>query len=552
MDEMETNSNRNTEAELTLHIILGETVKENKIVLFLINCLLMLPFIIRNHSIIGIVSSLAILLILFFILFKSSEIIPASAYLPIIIVADVCCYVGVRFELLKLCFDMDALSYFFQGMGSPCIFLLMIGCALFFVGRTKQTLTWLSGIGGTAIGTAIILHGWSNCDFAALKFYSNGDTLLAILVLSTLLWTILIQFIGMTVPIKRDANNWIGIFLLVGFLVFCIIEQSYTSVMLPKWKIMILNWPHTLFSWWRVILATMVLLIGTFLLYTMNGDDGNGLSVDTYALILIALSVFSIKFLMINFFSYNWMCFLIMIVGTLWCMKNDYLERPTLQLNSIMYLSAQFIAFLFTIILLKKGLWINVIVTIVFGAVFYTQYVKKKRTSDINSHWVMILLCIVAEAAAWMCKYRFCIEGFSMIVMVLIVAITAMSIINLRHPNSMKAPDSIRITICVCLAILCLLTMNKFGAKISTKFDSETLKATIEIQPRGKKNEVKSACYYWRDKNGKESSKEVILKNNGETIAIQDEVLTIITIDVNGVQTTSNYWYPHWLLTGGY
>jgi hypothetical protein len=76
----------------------------------------------------------------------------------------------------------------------------------------------------------------------------------------------------------------------------------------------------------------------------------------------------------------------------------------------------------------------------------------------------------------------------------------------------------------------------------------ENGEALVEIQPRGKDNEVQSVTYFWSDKTGKVTVPMEEMDLMGESIPIEDEVLTIRVIDARGVVTTRKAWVPDWLL----
>lgn len=92
--------------------------------------------------------------------------------------------------------------------------------------------------------------------------------------------------------------------------------------------------------------------------------------------------------------------------------------------------------------------------------------------------------------------------------------------------------------------------MTKYGTKIKFKEnqDSANQTVTVVLDARGKSNEISEAYYYWRDKYGRKTSKEIDVKGEVSDIHIKDEILTVITTDSHGVRTTSYYWYPHWLI----
>ena len=349
-------------------------------------------------------------------------------------------------------------------------------------------------------------------------------------------------------PKNKGYYRLAEILLVAALLSLFTAETKYFDGIWSGWASALLELPHTLFAWWKVILATVIMVVGA---YIKVDDSGFGFRVDSYALIIGAELVFSIKLMMCNYFPYCWVLLIVLIIGTFKVMINDYSNhKETFHLDAASYMVIQYVVFIVIFFMLKKGLWINLLISILWGMVFYNElFVKKKSTSN-KANWYLIMTCIASEVIAWMWQFRFSIEMMLMIASIFCGVFITLWIINKKHPASFTAPDSIRWILCIGMIILCLITMTKYGTKIKFKEnqDSANQTVTVVLDARGKSNEISEAYYYWRDKYGRKTSKEIDVKGEASDIHIKDEILTVITTDSHGVRTTSYYWYPHWLI----
>ena len=93
----------NENIQKTSQCPIGTSLKTNKIIIFCINALVMIPLIVQNYSLIGLGISAAILLIsAYIVIFRSESSLPAGAYYTTFVFADFYIYLGLQYEVLKL------------------------------------------------------------------------------------------------------------------------------------------------------------------------------------------------------------------------------------------------------------------------------------------------------------------------------------------------------------------------------------------------------------------------------------------------------------------
>ena len=123
-----------------------------------------------------------------------------------------------------------------------------------------------------------------------------------------------------------------------------------------------------------------------------------------------------------------------------------------------------------------------------------------------------------------------------------------MIILHWPHPDKLSVPRGYKMIVCTLLVLLCLIAMGRFGAKVDVEFDIVKNTATVEIDAKGKSNDIESVEYQWSTITG-ETIEAASMNKNGSSIPVLGEVLTITVTDSRGVVTTKTEWYPDWLLS---
>lgn len=523
------------------------TKKTNKIIFYIVNLLFVVPYIVKNYSSIGVGVAIALLLFLLFqMLKKEEENLPASVYLPFIVWIDFFIYIGINHQILKDTFDWDRVTNFFISSNDTCFWMLGVGVALLFIGISKVKYSWLFGCGATFVGSSVILTLWSNCQLDNIVFVPWGESVLAIFLLVTIIWSIVYQISIIVSPYKRILYIWLGLSLLLSILILNVANYDYLLRIGSEIELLLLNLPTTYFAWWKVILVTVIAIIGAIEMYPMGNKE---VGVDGLVVFALGDLIFSIKLLMSNYFSYNWILFFVLLGCILVCINNESnAQKMTLNFSNSDYLIILSIVFIICVLLLKNGLWINLIISTAFLLLFYS----KKKVFEKNSYhniffYLYIIACVLCEAMGWMWKFRSYTNGFIMLGIIFVVTLLGVFIINMNHPNGICVRRSVCLIICVCMLILSLLCMNKYGTKVDISFQSEENTLEIVLKARGK-NEVESAYYYWSNKNGDSLQEQNVLYEGTQTIPIEGELLTIVVVDSKGITTTVNEWYPEWLL----
>ena len=520
----------------------GSYVRTNKLVLLGLNTLFLLQYVIKDFSLLGLGAFMVLSLALFLILFKSSDEYPAAAYIPVLLLFDALIYLCIHFSSIVSGFDM--IKHYLGSFKRNSLILFAVGFVVSIIGNSKK-LAILSGIGGIIAVGSVVLGLFSNCMLRGFAITDAGKMLLNLIIWGGAIWIVLIRLIFCSVPEKSKLAVWMGFLLAVLSIAFLIIGMPYIASRLDVWSDSIWGLSKGAFAYWKTIIAFVLSVVCIFLLYFVDGKDGSHLSVDTYVVIIIAETIAAIRILLSAFFSYCWILPFLLIIGTIWSMNNDYSGKKTMGLSSIVFNVIQFALFCLTVVFLRSGLWLNVMITVLFVMFLYISFSRNDASAKVKC--IAIEVAIALEAAALMWMLRFSLSGLLIIIFAFAVSVAVTVVLFAQNPCNIPPSDGALIAICVALFIVCFLPLLKYGTKISKQYDDEGVQ-TITITPRGKENEVEQAYYYWRDQYGQIQDERVEIKGNEIHVNSSYEILSVVTVDKYGVMTKAVFWYPHWLI----
>lgn len=542
---MDTTNENNQKA---CQFAIGTSLKTNKIIIVCINAFMMLPIIIRNYTLLGLGISVALLLIsTYIVVLRSDSSLPAGAYYTTLIFFDFFIYIGLQYKILKGGFSTENLSSIFETIFTTkmCLWLLLLGAIVGFIGLVKHNFTWFTGISAAAFGSAFILSILSNKNIEDLQFVTGGEAFLASFLIAVLFWTVLLEMSTRIVPEKRTINIWLGIILLVSIIALCITEVQYVHSIASDLSSKMLALPTTAFAWWKVIVSCIVLIGCSVAMYD-NKHQENQIGIDSFLMIASAIFVFAIKLLMGNYFIYSSLLMLLLVIATFRCLHNELLNKKTCRLNTATFLIVETIVFLLTLHTLKNGYWINAIVTVVFVIIFYSQYERMKAANNKSFLWIAIISVLVVEALAWQWKMRFSVEGVIILATVYIVSVATILILNYPHPGKIVPNRNVNIFVCICVALLCLASV-RTTMRVKADVSTENEVVTISVEAKGKRNDVESISCEWIDYRGKTVGNEPILIKSEQAIPVQSDVLRVIANDAKGYRAIYYYWFPSWL-----
>ena len=522
-------------------------LKRNKLIFFVLNLALTIPYVVKHYSQWSLAGAVTIMLIAFYvIIMKPNADTPASKDLPLLLFFDACVYLVMSYRALIDNFQILYLELVIDNMAEECRLLIFAGLALNLFTPKKPTFLWIKGIGKTTVGAALIIDIWSNGHIFEPSFYLNGDSFLSFYLICSVIWYISCIIAVHVEPASLKRNNRLSNILLLVFFVLCTAENLIIQEFVIGIKDVMFSIPNVNFAWWKVILSAGVLVGCAVAAYDYANDT---MGVDSLVLCFLASAILLLKNLMCNYFTFSWVVFLIFLISSISCLRNEKRQNKTLRMDSPVYLTVQFVVLFGAIHMIKAGLWINVIVLSVYTLIFYTTTGKEKNKTHAVRFWITILSAPTVYAIAYIWQMRFARETVVIILLAFAVSVGVMIILNWPHPDKQKVPKGFKMLICLFMVMLCWISMGRYGAKVNVEFEDSTKTAVVEIEAKGKKNGIKTVKYYWSDISGEMIGSEKTMATKGAEIPIKGEKLTIVITDINGVITTKNEWYPDWLLS---
>lgn len=521
--------------------------KRSRLIFFVLNLALTIPFLVQNYSHWGLGGAFAIMLLSFyFLVIKPYEATPATRDIPLQLFFNICFYLVVSYQPLIENFKIESLGYLFENMEGGCVVLLLAGLAASLFIPKVPHLLWLRFIGKTVVGISVIMTIWSSGDVFEPEFRGGGDTLLAFYLLFALIW---FTFCIISCHVDSDTykrNNWLSNFLLIIFVLFCTAENNVAQMFIPQAKIYLLSMPTAALAWWKVILSAIVLAGCAIVAFDYLNDT---MGADALVLCFVASALVILRVLMANYFAFNWIVFIVFLVSCVRCLKNELNQKKTLRLPTLGYVTVQFVAILVAVWLIKAGLWINLIIIATYTLIFYVTVGKGINEKHKLRHWLTILSAPAVYAIAYIWHMRYSLDAIILIALSYVILAGVMIILHWHHPDKLAVPRGYKMVVCGMLIVLCWIAMGRYGAKVDVEFDIVKNTATVEIDAKGKNNDIQSVEYQWKSKTGEPVDIGTAMDNSGSSIPILGEILTITVTDSHGVVTTKTEWYPEWLLS---
>lgn len=459
---------------------------------------------------------------------KGSE--PASAQVTLLIFFDGLIWLALHHEALLMDFYPDFLDRMvLTYMQRPiCIVLIVIGVVLGLVGLQRRSF-WLVSFSGVTLGAAIILSFWSSGSLRNFQLLTNGEKVLKAFMLCAFIWTLFSRIVLYAEPKRWGLNIFLSILLLCGIAALHLLDPLYVRFLATELTDIFLSWGQISF--------VCVVLLGAAIAMANNGTGRANF--DSLMLLSCAIFIFGAKYISHTYFMCRWLLFLLLVASMIWCLKNTAEDSTTLGFRPLIYMILQTAVFFFMAKALQMGLYANVILAVVTGLALLEQRKQKKPELFQDFFCGILIAFFAAEALAWQWRLRFSREGVILIAVVFIMAMGALLLVGLPHPEGVRAPKSVRIWICACSGILCLLSM------IPTLWiQSEVLgsESCIEVKALGGAV-VTEVSYCWKNWNG-QVLEEAGLKGDKAILSNKGNILTVTAVDERGIRSSRDFWYP--------
>lgn len=526
------------------------TGRESKIIYYIINLIPMLILMIRFFSVRGFITTLILSgILLFVMIFKVDFERKSASYLSLIFFMDICIVIGIFSETLQNHIQIENLVSFWKGITIQTIICLCIGFVMGLISLQKEKTYWLSWVGAELVGIAVILQLFGNGDLLSPVLKDGGKEILTLFIAGAGIWFFLSQISVLFDWGKRAFNMRMGFVLLLAVLFLFITEQAYINQLLPNIISFYQNLSISIFAWWKVLLSVGIMVVaGIVLLQKPLDKDDFSDEESGIVCFLLATGILTMKLLLTNHFAFNWIFFCIFALISFILTGHGIDE--TLSDEEMVYLGVQPFLIIGAVKLLEWGLWINIVVTVAFALLFYRFYKNRKILSNKQRAYlfIYILIAIAAETIAGVWTLRFQADKMMMVGAMLAMSVCAIVVLNWPHPDHRRVLDRYKIGVCVMFGILCFLSINKYGSKITTDIDEEQRTISIAVDAKGKENKMESVTCIWTNQFGQQVGDEISFREGDRTLDITAETLTITAVDQNGVNTVHKERFPYWMI----
>ena len=472
----------------------------NKLILWVLNLLLVGPLCIADYSLIGVITAGVVSGLLALLLFTSRPGFSASAFLPVVALGDILIYTGIHFEELKVCYEQYGLAAF--RISSTMIYCCAAVVFFGIIGlASKGAGIWCGGLAGVILGSIVIFSRFggrlvfSGSDLLSVSFtFPQGTMLYSLFLFTSLLWIVMMHFNAIANRQKRKLAAGIGVIVLLITCAYVVVVPNYLLGKAGAWQQIF----YQELSGWRLPAVCGVLLLIIMLLSLWN----HGVSTpDVYAAALGLELIIAVKMASAFYFKYHFLLLLLLLIGTFRCMKNDFCGRKTLHLRSAVYLSVQMAAYALILIMISCGLWINLVLTIVFAILLYKTCAGKKHAS--YAVWNLVLICIFCEALGYLWTRNWTVMNGVIAAAGFLAAMFGMWAVHRKAPYEKKYSPTPKLVVCGVLLCICVLSAVRNVPQISSAhsvFQINAMGGNLVIARLEDQQHTGTSAVYWKNK----------------------------------------------------
>lgn len=549
------------------------SVKNNKLIFFGVNILIMLQVLIKYFSIIGLFIFLSeVAVFYYFWVIRKKTRLPISADLTTLVFFDFLVFLSLNYKIIVSGFSIDGVTDFFSLFFDNTIYikLFLCACVIGFLGMKYTSITWLTGISGAIFGLIAILCCGTDYYDGTFEFYEVTKPFIVLFFICVAIWT---AFLTISICIdssKRKNNIRLGIIMLVTFIILIITSIDIVSRVARDFYTIFFELSTKVLPMWKTLLICFVLIGCSIVILCYNENNKKNSRIDAYIVVTIALFVFLTKLTLINYNPYNILLFIILFIVTIVYLNNEIQDRKTFGFTMESLLAIEFVGIIVAIFLFKIGCWECLIISAVCLMLWRSIDWNVYRYTKYPWYGIITALCIETLALQW--KLKFSIPNVLSLLMIYMMGISTVFIINYsykrventgsvneglsdkymrmtkRHINYGMAESvfQINIIVCTCIMLLCLASIrNKM--EVSFNIDKNNKSVDISTSIKGKRNSIESISYVWMDYRGKTVNDEESIDTSGGNLYIMSDLLKVKAVDNKGVISTYYKWFPYWL-----
>lgn len=424
-------------------------LKRNKLVFYVLDLALILPYLAAHYSHVGAgISAVLLVIALVVTVVRSDPGLPAVCGLPVLAFFDALVMLALSYDDLLQNYLGNGAYFIGRLRDTPSGWLLLAGGVLCVLPVKGDLALWIKGLGWAGVGSFCVLLAWSPRPPAA---YLPASFLFYLLCL--------VAWYGMCAlcwVIRADSlklSRWLSRLLLAVFAALSLLAPTLLRSHFTGVDIWLVDASYAGFAWWKVLLASGVLAGCAVAAYNFPQKRAgvDCLTLGGLSGLLLLLRV------LVSFFSPQGVLTLpLYLVGLFCCVKNELKNGKTLALGGPQYLLAQTGALILAAGLFEAGLWYMVVILAVYGLMFYA--LRGKTEAPVRQlSWLLRLSFPVALfiGVLWQRQGRW--EALLFILTGYVVSALVMAVLMWPHPAGRTCPDKYCWLVCAFLALLCLI-----------------------------------------------------------------------------------------------
>lgn len=534
--------------------------KQIRLLYFILNTVVIIPFIMSFFSVFGSIATLAILAggFVYFVIGGKESTEPYTEIIKILFMDTLICgsliflyFLGAVTEAEYLpgeqLANLSINAYLF-------VFIYVIGIVL---KRSKPLIAYIISWFSLIVIGYLLCIALCTVDGSLImpEFIKGGAVVLHIY----LIFAAVFSLCSILVILAGTKNFNIFMFSISFIIFFFVLISSYSGILnkFYEWEKDFGNFTSNALLWAKVTVVYVIALLTclTILFRGIIGNKGKMFCFNINVLLFIANAALLYKFTLSWYSGFNYVLVYLYVFAVLFMLWRDLElkggeERKNLSffekfiheeivegLKTTEFIIAAAVLSLASIWMFKHNMLVNALIILLF---MILAFIPKKPS--VNA-WIYATVFIFLQALAWIFQFKLSLDNVFFATVMVLITMATLFVLNLRNPNGFKTAAGLNIAVFVLFCILNLVLISRHGSKISVYPDDK--KVGVVVKAIGGDNQIEEAVIYWTDGRGEKITEETEFTDQIES-DVHGACIHIVTTDSFGVVSSKTQWFPYW------
>ena len=442
------------------------------------------------------------------------------------------------------------------------ILLLVAGIVLFALGGR------LGSLGGAIAveGLVYMLWGGGNVLGVPIPSLSFRTMLVASLVINGL-WLVLMRCAAEPDGSEPGINRIAGLVLALVWALISVLWQDELLSQAGKAAAFLDRFGQDSLPWRKAVFLSLCFQVSSVIFY----DHQNGQhTTDSEVMSLLGWGILLLKAVLSRYLPFSWLALLVYFVVGFVYLSREIREGRLFGFSETWFYPVLFLSVFALYEALCSGLWANAVLCVLFAIAEYVIW-PHETTLSRTLRILLAALCICGNGLAFALVKRFNAQVILMLACEGILFMAAAFAVNL--PVLSRGWEKRGLNICLFSLFLLLITLTaaRGGVRIhvlDVDMDDFGTYAYITVQARGRGNSVDAAQYAWDESLEPEQAlgaqyqdlplevSQAYLAEHPDSdnadplkealIEVKDKRLLLQVTDSNGIRTNASFWFPLW------